>query len=311
MCEPIAPAACDWLGRHVDTREGPLPPRGAIEADGLVLRTHTRVDREVLDRALQLRVVGRAGVGLDNVDVTACRTRGVEVVYAPEANTQAVVEYTMTIVADALRPRTRVQASLDHTQWAALRAPALAARQMDTLVFGVLGCGRIGRRLLRVARSIGFETCYCDLREIPPEARGSARSVDARTLFASSDVVSIHVDGRASNRDFVSTSLLNCMKDNVILVNTSRGFVVDNVALAEFLEGHTNAQAHLDVHEPEPIAADNPLLATPNAWLYPHLAARTATALESMSWVVRDVVAVLEDRAPRFPAPGLGAPLSE
>src|SRR5690606_22923444 len=113
--------------------------------------------------------------------------------------------------------------------------------------------------------------------------------VTAEALFDAADVISIHIDGRQSNRHFVSRLLLARMKDDVVFINTSRGFVVDAAALADFLTDHPHAQAMLDVHEPEPFSQDYPLLGLPNAKLYPHMASRTVQAMDNMSWVVRDV----------------------
>ena len=277
--------------------------RSLAEAEGLLVRTYTEVDETLLDLGLSLRVIGRAGVGLDNVDVPACRARGIEVVYTPEANTQAVVEYVLCLIAEALRPRQTVDRALKVGQWERIRRETFGRRQMSECTLGILGLGRIGRRVAQVAGAIGGRVLYNDLIELPPEARFGAEPVAVDTLFQESDILSIHIDGRAANRDFIGPRLIGRMKSDVLFLNTSRGFVVDNVALAAFLRDHPDAEAHLDVHEPEPFDESYPLLELPNAKLYPHLAARTETAMLNMSWVVKDVIAVLEGRPPRWPAP--------
>jgi phosphoglycerate dehydrogenase-like enzyme len=127
--------------------------------------------------------------------------------------------------------------------------------------------------------------------------------VPVEQLFADCDVISLHVDGRPANRHFVGRALIGRMKPDAVFINTSRGFVVDSLALAGFLRAHPQALALLDVHEPEPFGADYPLANLPNARLYPHAAASTRRADEEMSWVVRDVAAVLGGRRPRHPAP--------
>jgi phosphoglycerate dehydrogenase-like enzyme len=304
--EALADDAERWLAERCRVRRVAGADASAIaDADALVVRTYTRVDDALLDAAPRLRVVGRAGAGLDNIDVEACRRRGVDVVYTPDANTQAVVEYVVALLGDALRPRPPIARAVDADTWAHLRTDpaALADRQMSEMVLGVLGLGRIGKRVAEVAGVIGFETLYHDVLEIAPPRRYGATPVPAEALFERADVLTIHVDGRPSNRGFIGAPLLDRTKDDVTLINTSRGFVVDNVALAERLRAHPRMHAHLDVHDPEPVAPDNPLLELPNATLYPHLASRTRTALRAMSWVVRDVVAVLEGRTPEFPAP--------
>jgi len=266
------------------------------------VRTYTRVDEGLLRRAPRLKVVGRAGVGYDNIDVSACRRRGVEVVYTPEANTQAVLEYVVALLGDALRPRVRLERAIAAREWHRLREETVAARAMAELTLGILGLGRIGTRVAEVGGAIGFKVIFNDLRDIPSVQRAGADAVTVTELFQQSDVLTIHIDGRASNRAFVNDSLLRLMKPDVTLINTSRGFVVDTPALAAWLRAHPQAQALLDVHEPEPFGPDYPLLGLPNAKLYPHLASRTESAMRNMSWVVRDVVAVLGGERPQWPA---------
>ncbi|MGA0873337.1 MAG: NAD(P)-dependent oxidoreductase, partial [Phycisphaerales bacterium] len=178
----------------------------------------------------------------------------------------------------------------------------VADRQMDTLSLGILGFGRIGRRVAEVARAIGFRVRANDLLPMPEELRRLAEPVEVESLFAESDVISLHIDGRPSNRGVVDRRLLSLLKPNVTVLNTCRGMVLDHDALGAHLREHPGSQALLDVHEPEPPPPDHPLWNLPNAHLLPHLASRTRQATENMSWVVKDVVAVLEGRRPRWPA---------
>lgn len=299
------PAA--WLSERCQVEFAGPESRRFVEvapnASALVIRTYTQVDDALLDRLPRLRVVGRAGVGLDNIDLAACRRRGVAVVHTPEANTQAVVEYVTALLCDALRPRLVLPGPVSADRWHELRREVVAERQMNTLSLGILGLGRVGRRVADVARAIGFEVRFNDLRPIAATDRAGAEPVELETLFAESDVISLHIDGRPSNRRFVDRRLIALLKPNVTLLNTCRGVVLDTDAVAEHLRRHPGSQALLDVHDPEPPVAGNPLWELPNAHLLPHLASRTRQATENMSWVVRDVVAVLEGRPPRWPAP--------
>ena len=276
------------------------------EATGLVVRTYTTVDQRLLDGAPKLKVVGRAGAGLDNIDIAACRDRSVQVVYTPDANTQAVVEYVITLLSNALRPRVTLTTPVDPGDWKYLRAQTVGRRQMSELTLGLLGMGRVGKRLAQAGGAIGLNVVYNDLLEIPHEQRFGARPVDVHQLFAESDVLSLHIDGRGSNRRFVDEELISKMKRDVVFINTSRGFVVDSSALADFLRAHPHALAMLDVHDPEPFGSDYPLLGISNARLYPHLASRTEAAMLNMSWVVKDVVAVLNGEKPKHSAPETG-----
>lgn len=300
-----APAA--WLAERCRLERAGSESRRfaeiAAETDALVVRTYTRVDEPLLDRLPRLRVVGRAGVGLDTIDLEACRRRGIAVVHTPEANTQAVVEYVTALLCDALRPRLVLPGPVSDDRWHELRREVVAERQMDTLSLGILGFGRIGRRVAEVAAAIGFRVRFNDLRPIADDDRRGAEPVEPEALFAESDVISLHIDGRPSNRRFVDRHLVSLLKPDATLLNTCRGMVLDSEALADHLRRHPGSQALLDVHEPEPPLANNPLWGLPNAHLLPHLASRTRQATENMSWVVRDVVAVLEGRVPRWPAP--------
>ena len=300
LAEPIDEAARSWLADRVDLHEVPATDPEFLtllsRAEGIVIRTDTRVDSDLLDAAPMLRAVARAGVGLDGVDLESCRCRGIRVLNTPDANTQAVVEFVISAVTGALRPLERVSAAVEPDEWAAMRAPDRAAIQMDQMTFGVLGFGRIGSRVGQVASAIGFDVIYHDLREIGPAYRGAARPVDLQTLLASSDVLTIHVDGRPENRNLLGPQELQRLGDGSLLINTSRGFVIDEPALADRLRGSDSLTAILDVHAIEPIPEESPMLGLGNAILHPHIAARTRTGLRAMSWVVRDLVEHLSVR---------------
>lgn len=307
VTELLAESAATWLGERCEViRARPCEPaftEVAERIEGLVVRTYTTVDEKLLRCLPSLKVVGRGGVGLDNIDVEACRARGVTVVSTPDANTQAVVEFVLCCLCDALRPRAPLDRALTKDEWHEARDEELVGLwQMNELTLGILGLGRIGRRVAEVAKAIGFDVIFHDIRGITDEERNGAEPVDLETLFRDSDIVTVHVDGRASNRHLVNEALLQRMKPDAILLNTSRGFVIDHDALALWLKAHPAAVALLDVHEPEPVPPTNPLLGLDNAFLTPHLASRTLTAMENMSWVVKDVVAVLEGRQPKWPA---------
>jgi len=284
-----------WCAPNEDDFE-----RLLARAEGLVVRTYTTVDESLIRRAPALRVVARAGVGYDNIDVAACRARGITVLNRPGANTGAVVEFVLARLFEAIRPVTEVHAALPRAAWTALRDAAVTERELSEMTVGILGFGRIGRRLAAALAPLGPSVLYHDLLEIPAAECHGARRVDQATLVASSDVLSIHVDGRPGNRGLVDGTLLSHLREGAILINTSRGFVVDKPALAEALRARPAARALLDVHEPEPIPADDPLLSIPGAHLFPHVAGRTETALENMSWVVRDLVSVLDGGEPEF-----------
>jgi phosphoglycerate dehydrogenase-like enzyme len=305
--EHLDPAAEAWIAERCEFLAA-APDDAAFESvatriAGLVVRTYTNVNEALLDRLPSLRVVARAGVGVDNIDIAACRRRGIEVVHTPDANTQAVVEYVTALLCDALRPRIFLTEAVDQTAWNKIRSEICAESQMNELSLGILGFGRIGRRIAQVAGAIGFTVRYHDLLDIDAAHRAGAEPVSPERLFRESDVLTVHVDGRSSNHGLVDGTLLSLMKTNAILLNTSRGFIMDEPAIADWLAEHPAAQAVLDVHEKEPFADDDPLIELPNAHLAPHLASRTRTAMANMSWVVEDVWKVLSGERPKHPAP--------
>ncbi len=280
------------------------------QADGLVVRTYTQVNDALLDQAPQLKVVGRAGVGLDNIDLPACRRRGVEVVYTPDANTQAVVEYVLGLMLDAYRPRFSLTRPVSPAEFHRLRK-AEVGLQLDELTLGIRGFGRIGKRLGRVAHAIGMNLLVNDLlpeAELRKAVDYPFDFVDKAELYARSDVLTIHVDGRSENRGMVNADMLSQLKPGCLLINAARGMLVDAPALADWASRveMQGGKAVLDVHEPEPppeSAQAYPVFDHVNIRLLPHLASRTDRALMNMSWVVRDVMAVLQGRKPKFPAP--------
>ena len=274
------------------------------DAAGLSVRTYTKVDAALLARAPNLKVVGRGGVGIENIDVAACRARGVEVVYTPDANTTAVGDYVFGVILRLIRPYGFFKdAAYDAKTFKKIRNEQ-RGRQLDEMTIGILGMGRVGHRVGRIASAgFGMRVLYNDLVDVGPLPFEATR-VDKATLYRESDVLTLHVDMRPGNEHLIGAAELATMKRDAILLNTCRGEVLDAAALADAIREKRLAGAALDVYAPEPPPADFPLLGFDNVLLAPHMAARTSTAIENMSWVVRDIVAVLNGERPTYPAPG-------
>jgi len=307
LAEPIAPEPRHWLSKRVGLIESPVNHRERLfkdlaKAHALIVRSYTIVDQQLLNHAPNLRVVARAGAGLDNIDLDACKARNISVVYTPQANIQAVVEYVITMMLTALRPITRIQGPTDSIRWHALRQSAIAPRTCVGARLGIIGFGRIGSALGCVAQGLGMKVVYHDLRNIPEPDRCCCTPTSLTDLAKSSDVISIHVDGRESNRHLLGADFFNQLKEHVILLNTARGFVIHPPSARAFAQMHPQATLIFDVHDPEPIASDFPFHTTENVISTPHIAAGTQKAKEQMSWVVRDVLRVLEGHRPEFPA---------
>lgn len=308
VTEGSDPTPLAWLKERVRVIEAApdSPEFNAALPDmtGLVVRTYTKVNANLLDRCPKLKVVGRGGVGIENIDVKACRSRGVEVVYTPDANTLAVGDFVIGYALQLLRPWAVFKdRAYEPKQFKHLRN-TLRGVQLNELTIGILGMGRVGRRVGKIAAN-GFDmrVIYNDLLDVQSQLTFPALAIDKPTLFRDADIVTLHVDMKPGNERLVSTPLLSLMKPTAILINTSRGEVLDIAALASAIREKLIAGAAIDVFDPEPPKADYPLLAFDNVLLTPHMAARTYTAIENMSWVVRDIMEVLNGRPPKFPAP--------
>jgi phosphoglycerate dehydrogenase-like enzyme len=308
VTEDSDPTPLAWLKERARVVEAPpgSPEFDAAlpDAVGLVVRTYTKVNAALLARAPKVKVVGRGGVGLENIDVPACRARGVEVVYTPDANTRAVGDFVIGYALQLLRPWALFKdRAYSPDEFKRLRN-TLRGAQLDELTFGILGMGRVGRRVGHVAANgFGARIIYNDLLDVRSLLTFPAAAVDRPTLFREADVVTLHVDMRPGNEHLVGAPELALMKPTAILINASRGEVVDDDALAAALRVKKIAGAAIDVFAPEPPGPDYPLLGLDNVLLTPHMAARTHTAVENMSWVVRDVLDVLNGRPPKYPAP--------
>jgi D-3-phosphoglycerate dehydrogenase len=273
-------------------------------AEGMAVRTYTKVNASLLARAPKLRVVGRGGVGLENIDVAACRQRGIEVVYTPDANTLAVGDFVIGYILQLLRPWGFFrEKTYEAKEFKRIRNSQRGA-QLNELTLGILGMGRVGRRLGHIAANgFGMNVIYNDLLDVQSQLGFPATAVDKPTLYRTADVLSLHVDMRPGNELLVAREQLAMLKTSAILINTSRGEVLDANALADAVREKRIAGAAIDVFDPEPPKPDFPLLGFDNVLLTPHMAARTRTAIENMSWVVRDIVAVLNGERPKYPAP--------
>ena len=307
VTEGSSPNPLAWLKEQAEVLEVGPGDAGFEEAlaraEGMVVRTYTTVDAELLENAPNLRVVGRGGVGLESIDVPACRQRGVQVVYTPDANTKSVRDLVAGFMVKLVRPwHANRPEMFDPSDFKQLRSDA--GGQLSELTLGILGLGRVGSTVARMAR-LGFDmnVIYHDLLPIESE---HATAVSFDDLIDRCDILTLHVDGRPENRHLINSDMLG--RSNFrYLINTSRGMVVDVSGLADLVNIGKLDGIALDVHDPEPPTRDQAydrLLNFPDrVLLTPHMASRTTTAMENMSWVVRDVIGVLEGAAPRYPAP--------
>src|SRR5258706_13125654 len=298
------PKPMEWLRAQAEVVEIPLDdPRlnGVLSrAQGLVVRTYTKVNDELLNKAPNLKVVGRGGVGLENIDVAACRKRGIQVVYTPDANTIAVGDFVFGYILQLIRPYAAFrERTPDPKEFKRLR-DVLRGRQLNEVTLGILGMGRVGRRVGHIAADgFGMRVLYNDIIDVSGQVKFAATSVDKATLYRESDILSLHVTMLPGNENMMGAGELAMMKGDAILINTSRGEVLDINALADALRNKKLAGAAIDVFHPEPPPTNFPLLGMENVILTPHMDARTHTAIENMSWGVGDVIGVSPGKPPR------------
>jgi phosphoglycerate dehydrogenase-like enzyme len=302
VSEPLSDRALDYLGQYADIVR--TDAAGAIDcvgdADGLVVRTYTQVNEELLDRAPRLKVVGRAGVAIENIDVPAARSRGVQVVHTPAANTLAVVDYVIAAIIRMNRRFWPMSGYVEAPEFHQMRKGSYG-RFLSGMTLGIVGCGRIGSRVGAAACALGMNVLYNDI--IPIELDYAARSVDKPTLYSQSDIVTIHVPLDDSTVGLIDAAALEMFKDSAQFINAARGPCVKYADLAGAIRSGRISAATVDCHDPEPPGPDYPLFGLENVVLTPHVAARVPQAVENMCDVVQDIVAVLQGRAPEYPAP--------
>src|SRR6476646_9798985 len=218
VTEGSDPTPLEWLREQANVIEiaydDPEFDSALRDAEGLVVRTYTRVDDAMLDRAPRLRVVGRGGVGLENIDVAACRRRGVEVVYTPDANTLAVGDFVFGYLLQLLRPWAFFRDQVyDPKEFKRIRN-TVRGRQLNELTLGILGMGRVGRRVGHIAaHGFGMRVIYNDILDIRPESLDfPATRVDKPTLYRESDILSLHVTMIPGNENLVGLEQLATMK---------------------------------------------------------------------------------------------------
>jgi D-3-phosphoglycerate dehydrogenase / 2-oxoglutarate reductase len=243
--------------------------------DALVVRSRTKVDAEVIARATRLKIVARPGTGLDNIDLRAANARGVEVVNSPEALVEAVAEHVIGLMLAVARDIPAADASMKAGQWEKQRFVGI---ELKGKTLGIAGLGRIGRRVAEVARAMGMSLLGYDVIEVPQETLASlgCRMVDLDSLFASSDFITLHVPLTTETRHMVDSRRISLMKRNAILINTSRGEVIDETALAKALRSGEIGGAALDVFESEPPGGD--IVGAPRLVTTPHIGGQTRDA---------------------------------
>jgi D-3-phosphoglycerate dehydrogenase len=297
IAEEIAPSALDVLaeaGLEAVNLAG--SPREALldaigEASALIVRSGTKVDAELMARAPKLEVVGRAGIGVDNIDLEEATRRGIVVVNAPQSNTLSAAEHTMALMLALCRRIPEANESVHRGEW---KRSAYVGMELADKVLGIVGLGRIGSLVAQRALSFGMRLIAYDPYVSPERARQmSVELVDLDELCRKADVISIHLPKTPETVGLISEERLAKMKPTVRIVNTARGEIIDEHALARALEEGRIAGAAIDVFSTEPPPPDHPLLRAPNTILTPHLGASTAEAQDKAGKMIAEQVAAV------------------
>jgi D-3-phosphoglycerate dehydrogenase / 2-oxoglutarate reductase len=285
-----------------------LPPDSA-DARALIVRNQTQVDGALLERLPRLEVVARAGVGLDNIDVDACTAAGVVVTFAPGENADSTAEHTLALALAAAHRVVELDRGIRHGAW-----DRRLGRELKGGTWGVVGFGHVGRRVAALARGIGMTVLAADTAVSAADAAvDGAELVPLDRLLAEALVVSLHVPLVDGARGLIGARELARMRPEALLVNTARGGIVDEPALAHALENGQIAGAALDVREQEPPPQPDPLAELAQVVLTPHVAALTPEAQQRvLGRIAGEVRAVLSggeaQRSANFARPRRGAP---
>src|SRR5213592_149751 len=262
--------------------------KAVAQSDALITRSGTAVTHELVNAGTRLRIVGRAGVGLDNVDVDACTARGILVINAPTANILSATEHTMGMMLALCRNIPEAHASVKRGEWTRSKFMGV---ELSGKTLGIIGLGRIGTRVAARARAFEMRVVAYD-PYIPPTVfeKAGAERVSLDDLLARADVITVHTPLSDETRGMLGTAEIAKMKDGVLALNIARGGIWDEAALAEALARGKVAGAAVDVYVSEPPAKDHPLLGAKNIVLTPHIGANTIEAQDRVAVQTSEMV---------------------
>ncbi len=283
IADPLSQEGLDLLGTadELEVVDVSSEGREALEeavrdAEGLIVRSGTQVDGPLLDLAERLEVIGRAGVGVDNIDMRAATRRGVAVINAPGGNTSSTAELAFALLLAAARRVAEADRSVREGRW---ERKALRGRQLQGNTLGVIGAGRIGTEVARRAHAFGMQIlAYDPYLSAERAADERLERVELDELLERADFVTVHVPLTEQTRGMIGVAEIARMKPTAILINAARGGIVDEPALDVALEQRKLGGAALDVYETEPLPDEHPLRGAPNLVMTPHLGAATMEA---------------------------------
>ncbi len=289
-------------GFRVVTGNGSIENEYLSECNVLMPGGKVTVDRKLLGQAPVLELIAKSGVGYDRIDVEACTEMGVTVANTPLTNIQSVAEHTMMLMLACAKKIYPISLYLRHTYpdfWCRERYEGI---ELFGKTLTIVGLGNIGRKVTGMAQAFGMKVTgydpYADPEKLP---EGIRIEPDLHTALAQADFVSLHVTGTPQTRGMIGETELKCMKPSAILINVSRGSVVDEQALIRALKDKVIAGAGLDVFASEPLQPGNPLMLMENVTATPHCAGNTAEARLRTQWDCLDnILDYFDGKTPRF-----------
>lgn len=251
------------------------------DADGLIVRSGTKVTEELMAAAEKLKIVGRAGSGLDNVDTPAATKRGIVVMNTPGGNTVTTAEHTMSMICAMSRRIPQATASVKAGKW---EKDKFMGVELYNKVLGIVGIGQIGSHLTKMAQGIGMRVIAYDPYLAPDRAeKMGVTMMELPELFKGADIISVHTPLTPETKGIINAQSIATMKPGVMIVNCARGGIINEADLVEALKSKKVAAAAFDVFEEEPVKADNPLLSLDNFICTPHIGAQTTEAQENVA----------------------------
>src|SRR4028118_1694019 len=275
VSDPIDQVGIDILSQvaTVDIKTNLSPeqlPQIIPEYDALMIRSGSRITKEIIDAGTQLKIIGRAGVGVDNVDVPAATRRGIVVVNSPEGNTIAAAEHAIAMMLSMSRHIPEANASVKGGKWERNRFIGV---EVYKKTLGIVGLGKIGSHLAAAAKAMGMKLlAYDPFISTERAEQLGCRLVELELLMRESDYITLHIPKTPETLHLINAEVLSKMKPTARIINCARGGIIDEAALAEAIKEGKIAGAALDVYEQEPLQADSPLRSVgQNLALPPHL----------------------------------------
>ena len=304
VAEPFDDAAVTRLKEFGDVSvledSGPETLLAAVsKADALLVRSKTHVTSRIIEAAPSLRVIGRASPTIDHIDLRAAKRRNISVVYAPHAAVTSTAEFTLGLILTMQRRIPFLNRQIREGQYDVLRKPI--GREMGRETIGLLGLDPVGTKLAAICKQAFASRVICWNPGGRTQREFTGEMVELDDLLAQADILTVHLNSSSETRHFLNADRMAKMKNTAVIINTSRGAIIDTTALAKALKDRVVAGAALDVFESEPLPANHPLRRAPNCVLTPHVGGLTLDAHAGRFHVAEDVIRVLSGERPLYP----------